>query len=250
MNGKAAYINEFDENASGFKDIHRSKPNYVINTISKGSAANLNANKANQMYPETSSSWRILPNNSEDSGSNEPNQFSSKTYFDQDLPDTYNQYSDAMVYNVQNNHLHSNQPASFNQHYQPIEVQNHNYYHQEPNEPFDSSIDQNIYTIKHPSNYMSTNEAFVNDMNMLNHQFQSPNEIYLSSVNDMKPHGYDSYEENKFVSTSKYAHSIRYGNNDESIKHPIEIPISRLSANQFNPETMKSNSFYKYDSDV
>jgi hypothetical protein len=249
MNGKAAYINEFDENASGFKDINRSKPNYVINTISKGSAANLNSNKASQMYPETSSSWRILPNNSEDSGSHDQNQFASKAYFEQDLPDTYNQYSDTMVYNVQNHHLHSNQQDSYNQNYKPIQVQNHNYYHQEPNDRFDSTVEQNVYTIKHPSNYISTNEAFVNDTNILN-QFQSPNDIYLSSVHDMRPHDYETYEENKFVSTSKYARSTRYGNDDESIKHPIEIPISRLSANHYNHEDIKSNSLYKYDSDV
>lgn len=59
MRFAAKKVSELEESQSGFKDAQKVKPNYVINTISKGSN---NYIRDEDCVPDSSISWKVLPN--------------------------------------------------------------------------------------------------------------------------------------------------------------------------------------------
>jgi hypothetical protein len=239
-------LTDMEESASGFRDLNKSRPNYVINTISKGSLSNsgsgsnivrkeINIKRTysnSQMYQDpTIDSWRILPNKSCQSHEVLLNVSPSRCpIHTQQMGEMdngrYRQYDETLVYNVNNNN-NSNIYS------------NHNINNQSPS---------NVYTIRQPVEFVSTNEAFVND----NFETQNDHNGYLNRVATSR-FSNSSFEKYQFTTTDDLNHnpsSQNYNNYFQSDKfNDVYIPIDRHKQYS-NQSNNNRNNFMKYDSDV
>ena len=242
-------VTESEENASGFRDLNRIKPNYVINTINK-STSSLAKIDTEQ---DPTISWRILPNKNlvNTKVSNINNQatsiniiHSNQSPAEQDLIDINVPYDETTIYNVHN-------PLSYNGKYSISKRQQ-----------------SQIYSINNPIDYGSnynTNECFLNDNSEINQNLVQ----FSSETHDREEfENYDSFDPNNvqhFTSTSYgnqhvlNAASPVNGNltsfskkivtsESETIRNKQYIYSNGTNANYVHE--INNTSFAKYDSDV
>ena len=243
MSSKEKQMSELEENQSGFKDINRSRPNYVTNTISKAGSQQNTRNTS--MYPDSSGSWLILPNNKTDnleSNLNVSPRFNQKSF---------EKYDETLVYNVNNANLSPQHP--------------------------------HIYTIRHPVEYVSTNEAFLNDNNNLesnknvrfnnnidelNREIENYNVTNNNNNNNTvnfttKRYLPANYQQSMYHNLNEGNFNTDHYNNQINIAHEIYLTSSNrpagsnkqyISSNleviSTNPNKIENNSYLKYDSDV
>jgi len=238
-------VSEMEENASGFKDLNKIKPNYVSNTISKSTFTHNN----NQL-DSSSLTWQPT------SPTNHEAHFNTSGTNNKDAKDLYT-----------NEVLLDLSPASANhqqQNHQPDLLDGLNY---DETTVYNLNNTQNkrqqfqVYTIKHPIDYGSTyntNEGYIiNDPNeieqIINHnpfldQQTRHHDDFKTTITTPPPaithqysHKYSSDDEyNRKVAS--LTHELM---NTESFKQKQYIYGAVNDNHDFN-----NPSFIKYDSDV
>ena len=246
----SAYLSksaEIEEKASGFKDLHRTKPNYVINTISKSSTSQLTSSNNNicnsppisshrRMIPvDSSGSWRILPNSNlaEDEiiTTNSNDHLSYNLSSAQYPPpkahvghqENSKHYDETMVYNLNkaktaaasNNSIIGSSNVNIDM----------NTYQSSQNQQ--RGTDQShIYAIRHPVEYVSTNEAFITETS---NDFNPVNNLRLSNLSELNANANTNSNNNN----NNNVNSNNYYN----------------SSINLNPNSNQGNNFYTINDD-
>lgn len=253
-------ISETEEHQSGFRDRDR-KPNYVINTISKGSTYSLNRETDHEILPDTSVSWKVLPTkhltdtdlNTLHNANTNVNmiQSASSSYINkntllnqlqqQDLIDINLPHEDTKVYNTQASNsggvysMNSNTNTLNRNHHRPQQYSSMN-------------------PIDYGSTY-NTNEGYLNDNNDL-HQVRFATDVIIKENTNEEFEQYDPYVHQERYSSAA-VNSNPSGNfgvyskeitNSEMIRNKQYINSNNFTSNYIHE--VNNTSFVKYDSDV
>jgi hypothetical protein len=259
-------MTEIEEKASGFKDLNRTKPNYVINTISKSTTHLTNSGSCSsnstppfsnnsppcnrrQMIPvDSSGSWRILPDcaGEDELASSKANICSSTVHQINDK--NASKYDETMVYNL-NKATSVAVPICSAVSSAAIDIDTNNYQNQRV-------CDQShIYTIRKPIEYVSTNEAYLTetqDYNTTcttnNNNNNNNNNLRLSNLSELNANTIN----NNLNSNNYYNSSINLQSNAANPNHFYAINDDYLNDESnfalANPHEKMTSSYVKHQS--
>lgn len=205
---------EIEEKASGFKDLHRTKPNYVINTISKSTSKLTTVGTGGNSTPPSSSRRRMIPVESSGSWCILPNSNSNLVDENEDMnQDTLKKYDDTQIYNLNKATITAASAANTNSTSTNLVASStadlNNYQNQH-------RIDQSqIYTIRHPVEYVSTtNEAYLAENNSTSNDFNTINNLRLSNLSELNNVNSNNYYNSSMNPPASHSNSNQTNNNN------------------------------------
>ena len=253
---KNSKMAEIEEKASGFKDLNRTKPNYVINTISKStthltgsgscstnstppfSNSSPPSNRRRMIPVDSGGSWRILPDcaGGDEMVTNKANVCSTSIH--QICDKGVKKFDDTMVYNL-NKATSVALPLSTGS--STVDIDLNNYQNQR------CADQSHIYTIRKPIEYVSTNEAYLTETQ----DYSSNNHIRLNNLSELNnPNTNNYYNSSINLNPSAVNTNHFYAINDDYLNDESNYMTdqTRMANSQSNGHDKMTSSYIKHQS--